>query len=226
MRAVGVSMASVGFALCAACGAPAAPPPPGQPTPAAPLRLDLDAVGRARDALPAGFEFSAPPKRVSPLALWGFGDPWSVSPPQCAGLVDPAVSPSSVRGWSASGPGTIVYAIAASLPTAPDEETRAACPSFTVAAGHTSGTVAQVPAPDVPSATTLGLRAETATVVEGGTETHSQADTFAAHLGDTVVYVVVRTDPGAADGALGPGFAADLLRRTVSAIRGEAPPGG
>jgi hypothetical protein len=58
------------------------------------------------------------------------------------------------------------------------------------------------------------------TVVEGGTETHSSADTFVAYLTDHVVYVTVVTDPGSSAPALGAPFAADLLVKTVATIRG------
>ena len=58
------------------------------------------------------------------------------------------------------------------------------------------------------------------TVVEGGTETHSRAATFSAYLDGHVAYVAVVTDPGSAGPALGPDFAATLLAKTVSALRG------
>ena len=49
--------------------------------------------------------------RVAPLAFWGFGPQWMADPPQCGALADPAVDAATVRGWSASGPGGIVYAV-------------------------------------------------------------------------------------------------------------------
>lgn len=60
----------------------------------------------------------------------------------------------------------------------------------------------------------------TTTVVEGGTETRSHADTFTAYLGDYVAFVAVVTDPGSPNPALGQEFAAQLLVKTVSALRG------
>ena len=65
-----------------------------------------------------------------------------------------------------------------------------------------------------------GLSTATTTVVEGGTETRSHADTFIAYLGDYVAFVTVVTDPGSPDPALGQDFAAELLVKTVSALRG------
>jgi hypothetical protein len=64
------------------------------------------------------------------------------------------------------------------------------------------------------------LSAEVTTTVEGGTETRSQAETFVAYLGDHAAYVTVVTDPGSSAPSLGPGFASDLLVKTVAALRG------
>jgi hypothetical protein len=67
--------------------------------------------------------------------------------------------------------------------------------------------------------TTLGLATDMTSKVEGGTETHSRAETFVAYLGAYVVYVVLVTDPGASGPPLEQGFASNLLLETVSAIR-------
>ena len=45
-------------------------------------------------------------------------------------------------------------------------------------------------------------------------------DDFSAYLGDYLVFVTVVTDPGSPNPALGQEFAADLLVKTVSALRG------
>ncbi len=58
------------------------------------------------------------------------------------------------------------------------------------------------------------------TVVEGGTETTSTAYTFSAYLGDYLAFVTVVTDPGSPNPPLGQEFAAELLVKTVSALRG------
>jgi hypothetical protein len=58
-----------------------------------------------------------------------------------------------------------------------------------------------------------------ATVVEGGTETRSRADTFVAYLGDHVCFVALITDPGSPSPNLDAGFAADLLATAVAALR-------
>lgn len=182
---------------------------------------DPGKIGRARGDLPPGYEIGELTGRTAAVALWGLGEPWTVQPPQCASLVDPPLAPASVRGWSASGPGGIVYAVAGSAPAGLDASLREQCGTFTVAAGHTATTVEMIDAPGIDDATTLGLRTEATTVVEGGTETHSHADTFTAYLGDVITYVTVVTDPGSTGAPLGPDFAATLLTTTVSALRGE-----
>ena len=58
------------------------------------------------------------------------------------------------------------------------------------------------------------------TVVEGGTETTSSAYTFSAYLDDYLAFVTVVMDPGSPNPPLGQEFAADLLVKTVSALRG------
>jgi hypothetical protein len=64
------------------------------------------------------------------------------------------------------------------------------------------------------------MSSDATTRVEGGTETHSHADTFTAYLGDYVTYVTVVTDPGTAGPRLDADFAAGLLTKTVTALRG------
>jgi hypothetical protein len=89
-----------------------------------------------------------------------------------------------------------------------------------VSAGRTSAGVTLVAAPTIEDAATVGLSTTATTAVEGGTETHSHADTFTAYLGDYVASVTVVTDPGSPNPALGQDFAAELLVKTVSALRG------
>ena len=94
------------------------------------------------------------------------------------------------------------------------------CRQWTVSAGHTRGTVAVVAAPAIDGAVTVGLSTSTTATVEGGTETHSRADTFTAYLGEYVAFVTVVGDPGSPNPQLGLQFASDLLVKTVSALRG------
>jgi hypothetical protein len=229
---VRVFAAGAAVALCAACGPSDAPhPAAGSPVPSSQaVGVDLAGVARVRGDLPAGYEVGDLVGRVAPLAFWGFGPQWVADPPQCGVLADPAVDAATVRGWSASGPGGIVYVVAAAggqersdsgdVTGGSVPDVLAECDSTTLTAGHTSGTVATVEAPAIDGATTVGIRTDTTTVVEGGTETHSHADTFTAYLDGYVAYVTVVTDPGSSVQALDADFAAALLVKTVSALRG------
>lgn len=208
--------------LCVACGrSDDAGTPPG-PTSgsASPAVVDVARVGQSRTDVPPGFEFADVAGRVAPVAQWGLGAQWSVDPGACAALVDPRVDPATLRGWSASGPGAIVYAVAAASSAGLDPGVRAGCGRFSVSAGPTTGDASVVDGPVVDGAETVGVRVETATVVEGGTETRSHAETFTAYLPGHVVYVTVVTDPGADDSVLGRDFAARLLTGTAAAVRG------
>jgi hypothetical protein len=64
------------------------------------------------------------------------------------------------------------------------------------------------------------MATEISTSVEGGNEIDSRAITFTAYLGDYYAFTAVVSDPGSPDPALAPQFAADLLVKAVSALRG------
>jgi hypothetical protein len=232
---VRVFASCLAVALCAACGPSDAPRPTAGP-PESSTRsaaIDLADVARVRGELPVGYEVADLVGRAAPLAFWGFGPQWVADPPQCGVLSDPPVDGATVRGWSGSGPGGIVYVVAAAAPGAggqersdpgkvggPDPALIGECGTSTLSAGHTSGTVTTVGAPAIEAATTLGVHVEAATVVEGGTETHSHADTFTAYFEGYAAYVTVVTDPGSSGPVLDADFAAALLVKTVSALRG------
>ena len=225
--------------VCAGCaGAPESAPPAG--TTAPDLTVEPARIDRARHALPPGYEVAPYTGAPTPLAVWGLAGPVEAEPVQCVELAAPPVRPDSAQGWSASGPGGIIYAVvAAAAPTAPvadapaapaapvtDTPTApavpveaAACQSWTATAGHTSATVRELPAPALEAAHTVGMATAATTVVEGGTETRADADTFVAHLGQFVCFVALVTDPGSAYPRLDAAFAADLLVETVSALR-------
>jgi uncharacterized protein DUF5642 len=176
-------------------------------------------IERVRPELPAGYEVADISGRAAPIALWGFGGTWTADPAHCATLGDPVVDEATTRGWSGSGPGGIVYAVVTAAhpvdPVLVDQ-----CGQWAVSTGHTSGTVTRVAAPAIDAATTVGMATVATTVVEGGTETRSHADTFVAYLGDYAAFVTVLTDPGSPNPPLGQDFAAALLVKTVSALRG------
>jgi hypothetical protein len=202
----------------AACGGPARVP--SASTTAAATSVQPARIERVRTDLPSGYEVTALAGRTAPVAFWGLGPEWSADPPQCGALADPVADTGTTRGWSASGPGGIVYAVVAGSTATLDRSIVDECGHWTVSAGHTGGTVALVAAPPIAGAATVGMSATTTTVVEGGTQTHSQADTFIAYLGDYVTFVTVVGDPGSPNPPLGQDFAAELLVKTVSALRG------
>lgn len=205
-------------AACAAPPPPAPPPAPSSTTAGAGV-IDPARIDRARYELPPGYEVAAVGSRVTPLAQWGFGAAATAEPAVCAGLAGLPVDSATARGWSASGAGGIVYAVAADGAGGIDASARDQCPHWTMSAGPTSGTVRLVDAPAIGTADTLGMAADIRTVVEGGNETRSHADTFVAAEQGRLVYVTVVTDPGSPDPALGADFAAQLLTKTVAALR-------
>jgi hypothetical protein len=208
------------LSLCAAaCGqSPSSAPstaPSGSTTPLNPARIE-----RVRAELPSGYEVAELSGRAVPVAFWGLGRDWTADPQPCGALADPVAGDATTRGWSASGAGGIVYAVVAASTATLDPSLVDQCGQWTVSAGRTSGRVTLVAAPAIDRAATVGLATTATTAVEGGTETHSHADTFTAYLGDHVAFVTVVTDPGSPNPALGQDFAAELLVKTVSALRG------
>jgi hypothetical protein len=216
---VRVFASCVALALCAACGS-STPPPPAETTSAASRAVNPAAIARVRTELPAGYELGDLANRSSPIAFWGLSGQWIADPPACGALGQPAAPEAPIRGWSASGPGGIVYAVVVDTPVALDPALRADCGTWTVTAGPTTARITLVDAPDVDGAASLGMAVDAITTVEGGTETHSRAQTFSAYLPGHVAFVTVVTDPGAAGPPLAPDFASTLLVKTVAALRG------
>lgn len=202
----------------AACGSPQAPTPSPPPSDTS-ARINPARIDRVRGDLPTGYETADLRDRTSPAALWGYGTQWSADPPQCAALADPAGA-AATTGWSGSGPGGIVYAVVAAAPGGADPSVLAECGHWTITGGRTTGSVTLGPAPHVDDATTIATATASTTVVEGGTETRSHAETLTAYLPDHVAFVAVVTDPGSPNPQLDAGFAAALLVKTVSALRG------
>lgn len=183
------------------------------------------AVARVRAELPDGYEIADLAGPVAPLSLWGFGDTWTAEPQPCGALGE-LPGDGALHGWSASGSGGIIHAVVVDARVGLDPALTESCGRWTVSGGHTSGAVTLTAAPAIEGATTLGMTTAAATVVEGGTETRSHADTFAAYLTDHVVYVTVVTDPGASGALLGADVASDLMVKTVAAVRGAGGPSG
>jgi Domain of unknown function (DUF5642) len=209
-------------ALCVAgCGRPSGP----STTASSPVPSDTSVqvnpanIARVRTDLPAGYEVDDIAGRAAPATMWGFGPGWTADPRQCGALADPAVDGAVTRGWSGSGGGGIVYAVVASTDAGFDPALIAECGHWTLSAGHTSGSVTFIAAPTIEGVATVGMSASTTIVVEGGTETDSHANTFTAYVGDYAAIVTVVTDPGSPNPPLGQEFAAELLVKTVSALR-------
>ncbi|OMC38320.1 hypothetical protein A5740_27230 [Mycobacterium sp. GA-1841] len=214
----------VGAALllgAVACGSSPTPGPTSTSSPASrgdagalnPARID-----RVRYDLPPGYEVVALDPRANPVSLWGFGPHWTADPAECAAPAAPVTE--AARGWSASGPGGIVYAAVSKRSDVPGEPGSAPCDRWSVSGGHSVGTVTATAAPAIEEATTAGMSTAVTTVVEGGTETRSHADTFTADLAGYHVFVTVITDPGSPTPALDSAFTSDLLVKSVSALRG------
>lgn len=211
--------------LClAACSQPAprSPAPTDPPTQSG--MINPARIAAVRAELPPGYELADVDAPTVPVESWGLNQGWTAEPPRCAALGDPGDGGVTTRGWSASGPGGIVYAVVTG--GAPlDRSLLAECGRWTVTSGSTSGNVTLIDAPAIDATETVGMATETTTVVEGGTETRSLADTFTAYLtsrvvGSHVVFVTVVTDPGSPNPPLGQHFVADLLVKSVSALRG------
>jgi hypothetical protein len=131
-----------------ACGAPSTPTPDSAAPSNTSVRVDPARIDRARDELPDGYETADLAGRVTPAGLWSYGAEWSVDPQRCAALADPAGGATST-GWSASGPGGIVYAVIAAAPGDVDPAVVGGCARWTITGGRTTGTVTLMPAPAI-----------------------------------------------------------------------------
>jgi hypothetical protein len=219
-----IAVCAAATLLAAACARPPAgsSPPPTftlTPTAAASAVVNPARIERVRGDMPPGYEFADISGPAVPVAFWGLGPNWTADPPNCGALGDPVLDAGSARGWSGSGSGGIVYAVVAAGSAPPDPALVAECGRWSVSSGHTSGTVSLVGAPSVDKAATVAMTTASHTVVEGGTETHSRAQTAAAYLGEYLAFVIVVTDPGSPNAPLGEDFAAALLVKTVAALR-------
>ena len=195
----------------------------GQRTVGGKTQVNPANISRVRGDLPAGYEVADLGGPASPAAFWGFGPGWVTEPPQCGLLAGPPTDDATSKGWSASGPGGIVYAVVAGIAgIADDIRPRCARRMRAVDGGVGEHDRHRQPIERRPSKARppSAWPPRPTTVVEGGTETRSHADTFTAYLGDYVAFVTVVTDPGSPNPALGQDFAAELLVKTVSALRG------
>ncbi len=202
-----------------ACGTSAdvTPSTPAE-TDTAVVAVNPAAVTRARSGLPPGYEVADLAEHAAPATFWGFKPGWAATPEQCGALVDPGAG-APVRGWSASGPGGIIYAVVAgpgATEASPD-----GCATWSLAGGHSGATVTEVPTPASSGSPTVAMSAVTTTTVESGTQTRLHADTVTAYLrGTYIASVTVVTDPGSVQQPLPPDIAPSLLAQVVSAVAG------
>jgi hypothetical protein len=181
---------------------------------------NIKRVGRD---FPSGYEMTGVSGVAAPSAIWGHGMDAGSAPPRCAALADPAGGHSeSARGISGSGAGGIVYAVVAAVQPGPvvlDQSLVAACPQWSMANGRATTRVHLIEPPHIDGADTLGMVTDTTTLVEGGNEIYSRTSTFTAYLGKYYAFTALVSDPGAAQPPLPQRFSADLLVKTVSALR-------
>ena len=215
--------AAMVFPLLAACAHPSQRPP-APSAGAAARHVDPANIRRVRRDMPPGYEVTTVSGVAAPPDIWGLGGAGVATPPRCAALADPAGGHGQApQGISGSGAGGTVYAVVVAAPTGPlalDQSLVAQCRQWGMTGRRASARVHLVDAPRIDGAETVGMVAEIVTSVEGGNEIDSRASTFTAYLGDYYAFAAVVSDPGSPDPALTPQFAADLLVKTVAAIRG------
>ena len=217
------SAAAAALLLLAGCAHPGEPPP--KPSVNAPAgHVDPGNVRRVRRELPPGYEVAPLADMTAPPAIWGIGGAGISIPPRCAALADPAGGHGQrSQGFSGSGAGGTVYTAVVAAPVGPaalDHALVAQCRQWRMTGRRASARIHLVDAPHIDAAETLGMAVEIATSVEGGNEIASQASTFTAYLGDYYAFTTLISDPGSPHPALTQQFAADLLMKTVSAVRG------
>jgi hypothetical protein len=218
-----LSAAAAALLLLAGCAHPREPPPAPSVTRSS-RHVDPGNVRRVRRELPPGYEVAPLADVTAPPGIWGLGGAGAATPPRCAALADPAGGHGQrAQGVSGSGAGGTVYAVVVAAPSGPvalDQSLVAQCRQWRMTGRRASARIQLVDAPHIDGAETLGMTVEIATSVEGGNEITSQASTFTAYLGDYYAFTTVLSDPGSPHAALTQEFAANLLVKTVSAVRG------
>ena len=218
-----LGVAAVVVLLLVACGHPREHPPAPSGIAAA-VHVNPANIRRLQRELPPGYEVTAISGVAAPPAIWGLGGDGAATPARCAALADPAGGHGqSAQGISGSGVGGIVYAVVVAVPAGPlmlGQSLVAQCRQWNMTGGHATARVHLVDPPHIDAAETLGMVTEITTSVEGGNEIGSRASTFTAYLGDYYAFTTLISDPGSPRPGLTPQFAADLLVKTVSALRG------
>jgi Domain of unknown function (DUF5642) len=208
--------------LLAGCAHPADRGPAPSANPVV-RHVDPDNIRRVRRDLPPGYEVRGVSGVAAPQEIWGVGGAGAASPGRCAALADPAGGHGqSARGISGSGAGGTVYAVVVAVPSgsvALDQSLLVVCRQWSLTGKRANARIHLVGPPHIDGAETLGMDAEVTTSVEGGNEIGSRASTFTAYLGDYYAFTTLVSDPGSPNPALTQQFAADLLVKTVAALR-------
>jgi Domain of unknown function (DUF5642) len=224
MRPFWIGIPAVLLAACAHAPAPAPSAGPAKSPTAHNAPVNPGNIKRVVRELPPNYEVTTGiPSGASPRVIWSLEADARAKPPHCATLADPGNGrDQTAQGFSGSGTGGIVDAVVVALPGPVDLDRGvvAACGRWTMGDGHTTASVHLIDAPRIDGVATLGMVADTKSSVEAGTEIDSRAYTFTAYLGNYYAFTTLTTDPGSALPALQPQFAADLLVKTVSTLRG------
>jgi hypothetical protein len=210
--------------LAVTCACSTAPKTASPATPVGAVHINPANIRRVAGDLPPGYEVAKVAGISAPPRVWGLGAASTAHPPQCAALADPARGRGeSAQGVSGSGTGGIVDAVVVALssgPAALDPNVVSDCKQWTMSTGRATASIHLIDPPGIGGVQTLGMAIDTTTSVEGGVEIVSHAYTFTAYLGAYYAFTTLITDPGSAHPPLTPQFAADLLVKTVSALRG------
>ncbi|QLL06579.1 DUF5642 family protein [Mycobacterium vicinigordonae] len=226
MRRVCIGLAVALLTACAQQQPTTAPASLSAPTSSRPPGAVVNPgnIRRVARELPAGYEVSNTARAASPKALWGLGGDTAANPPPCLALADPGNGHQpNAQGVSASGPGGIVDSVVVTMSgglAKLDRNVQTACAHWDLSAGRTLVSVGLVDAPHIDGADTCAMVADIRAAVESGSEIDSRAYTFVAYLGAYYVFTSLTTDPGSMLPPLPPQYAADLLVKTVSTLRG------
>jgi hypothetical protein len=209
--------------LAAACVRPPAPVPSRPQSAGHGLHVNPANIKRVAAELPRGYEVTAVTGLLSPPGSWGLAERWTAHPSRCAELADALRGRQwPTQGVSGSGPGGIVHAVVAMSRTAPvavDPADIAGCGQWTMATGRATAHVRLIDPPYIGGVATVAMASDITTLAEGGNQIGSRAYTFTAYLGDYWAFTTLVVDPGSPRPALDPRFAAELLMKTVSALR-------
>ncbi|BBX42157.1 DUF5642 family protein [Mycobacterium simiae] len=211
--------------LTAGCGHPSPRRPSVAPssTSARASVVNPANIKRVVRDLPPNYEVTSDiPGTASPRQSWGLDPDATSRPASCAALADPGLGrEQTAQGLSASGQGGIINVIVVTLPDVGlDRGVVDSCAQWSLTAKHATAHVKLIDPPRIDGADTVGMAVDVKSAVESGTEIDSRAYTFIAYLDGYYAFTTLTTDPGSALPALAPQFAADLLVKTVSTLRG------